>query len=700
MIPYYGDFAEDATVYIAFNTFSSDGPSASVTITALADGDIKVHKDGSATEIVTDGATVSINFDSITGNHLVTIDTSAHSDYSTGSDYHVRMEGTDIDGGTVNAWIGHFSIENRFKEVTVTSMAADVISATTIADDSITTDQFADGTITAAKIAGDAITEAKIADNALANEHFADAALTSTEITSVGGVPTTAEFNARVDRNADLIESQRGSHTWQGNVYYVAPDNGNDSTGDGSRALPYATIQAAHDDLVTDSNHDVIMLVADAAAGATTHTVAAKTTISKRYCFIRGAGRDFIITRSGNGDTMEITADGVELSGFQITRPVGGTGNAVQITDADFTRIHNLWFNATRADALNILRGENCQIHDNTFTASGQAAASAGIHIDGTSGSSGNNVICNNIFRDTVGDGIKIENGTTDNTTIKGNIIEDSTLYGINIGASSANTMVLDNRLGENASGNITDGGTDTTQYNNTPAGGGDATEAKQDTIITSIGTIPVLDGGAQTIGAAIAKLADDNGGADYDAGTDSLQEIRDHIADGTNLTEAGGDGDHLTAINLPNQTMDIVGDITGDLSGSVGTVTGAVGSVAGHTPQTADHTANIALILGDTAELQTDDVPGLIAALNNISAADVLTQVNAALNTAIAELGVAPPTATPTMRTGLMLLYMSLRNKLDITATTKKVHNNSGTKICEKALSDAAGTYSEGEMA
>ena len=43
----------------------------------------------------------------------------------------------------------------------------------------------------------------------------------------------------------------------------------------------------------------------------------------------------------------------------------------------------------------------------------------------------------------------------------------------------------------------------------------------------TKIGTIPALDGGAQNIGAAIAKLADDNGGADYDAGTDSLQEIR-----------------------------------------------------------------------------------------------------------------------------------------------------------------------------
>jgi hypothetical protein len=50
----------------------------------------------------------------------------------------------------------------------------------------------------------------------------------------------------------------------------------------------------------------------------------------------------------------------------------------------------------------------------------------------------------------------------------------------------------------------------------------------------------------------------------------------------GTTLTEAGGTGDHLTAINLPNQTMDITGDITGNLSGSVGSVTGSVGSVTG----------------------------------------------------------------------------------------------------------------------
>lgn len=47
---------------------------------------------------------------------------------------------------------------------------------------------------------------------------------------------------------------------------------------------------------------------------------------------------------------------------------------------------------------------------------------------------------------------------------------------------------------------------------------------------------------------------------------------------------EIGVAGAGLTNINLPNQTMDIVGNITGNLSGSVGSVTGAVGSVTGLT--------------------------------------------------------------------------------------------------------------------
>ncbi len=91
-----------------------------------------------------------------------------------------------------------------------------------------------------------------------------------------------------------------------------------------------------------------------------------------------------------------------------------------------------------------------------------------------------------------------------------------------------------------------------------------------------------------------------------------------------------------------------------------------------------------------------------LIDNLNDITTANVLTQVNAALDTAISELGVAAPTATPTLRTGLMLLYMTLRNRLDLdTGTnTKEIFNSAGTKITQKALTDDDTTYSEAKMA
>ncbi len=48
-----------------------------------------------------------------------------------------------------------------------------------------------------------------------------------------------------------------------------------------------------------------------------------------------------------------------------------------------------------------------------------------------------------------------------------------------------------------------------------------------------------------------IAKLAASDGDwSGFDNSTDSLEAVRDHVGDGTNLTEAGGTGDHLTALS------------------------------------------------------------------------------------------------------------------------------------------------------
>ncbi|GAG38932.1 unnamed protein product, partial [marine sediment metagenome] len=77
--------------------------------------------------------------------------------------------------------------------------------------------------------------------------------------------------------------------------------------------------------------------------------------------------------------------------------------------------------------------------------------------------------------------------------------------------------------------------------------------------------------------------------------------------------------------------------------------------------------------------------LPALINGLTDITAAQVLSEVNDALDTAISELGVAAPTATPTLRTGLMLMYMALRNKTVVQTSgtdALEIHNDAGTKI------------------
>lgn len=67
----------------------------------------------------------------------------------------------------------------------------------------------------------------------------------------------------------------------------------------------------------------------------------------------------------------------------------------------------------------------------------------------------------------------------------------------------------------------------------------------------------------------------------------------------GDSFARIGVAGAGLTNIDLPNQTMDITGNITGNLSGSVGSVTGAVGSVTG---AVGSVTGSVGSVVGLTA--------------------------------------------------------------------------------------------------
>jgi hypothetical protein len=102
--------------------------------------------------------------------------------------------------------------------------------------------------------------------------------------------------------------------------------------------------------------------------------------------------------------------------------------------------------------------------------------------------------------------------------------------------------------------------------------------------------------------------------------------------------------------------------------------------------------------ILADTAELQTDNVPGLIAALNNLSAAQVNAEMVDALATDTYAEPSGVPGATVTLSTKLGYLYMALRNQVTVTATKKTFFDDGGAAEWEKDLSDDGTTYTETE--
>ena len=146
-VPYYGDFPVNHTsVVIPFNSFTSDDPSASATITNFANTDVHIHKNGSLTQRASSsGVAIDIDVDAITGGHWITIDLSDNTDagfYAAGSEISVRIEGVTIDGATVNAFVGAFSIERAagalalaklIQAATITNAAGADIAADIIA---------------------------------------------------------------------------------------------------------------------------------------------------------------------------------------------------------------------------------------------------------------------------------------------------------------------------------------------------------------------------------------------------------------------------------------------------------------------------------------------------------------------------------------------------------------------------------------
>lgn len=275
-----------------------------------------------------------------------------------------------------------------------------------------------------------------------------------------------------------VIESQRGHHTHQpstGSIFFIDQTNG-DTHANGARGGitdPYSGWQDAHDNAGTDHGHDLYIMVAGAAGGATTHVEDILPT--NGYSFTRGPGRDLIWTPTDNLSVAidVISTDGCMFSAFQLD-PFNATGvqNGIEVEDSDFFHAHGIWFNATRGDALELLNCSNFLVTSCVLQGSGAGGTGHGLQVLATVGSTSNyGEICGNIISDVAGDGVQLSTtggGTIDGARICDNLIHGSTDDGVDIIDSGVvDTIISNNVLGNNASNDIEDNGTTTIKSNN-----------------------------------------------------------------------------------------------------------------------------------------------------------------------------------------------------------------------------------------
>ena len=106
---YLGDFHKGATVRRLFTTVNTSGVPTTLAGTPV----ISAYEDGGTTEI-TAGITLTVDFDTRTGMHLIAVDTS-DSNYEAGKDYHLVITTGTVSGSSVVGYVvAQFSIEARY----------------------------------------------------------------------------------------------------------------------------------------------------------------------------------------------------------------------------------------------------------------------------------------------------------------------------------------------------------------------------------------------------------------------------------------------------------------------------------------------------------------------------------------------------------------------------------------------------------
>jgi hypothetical protein len=350
---YLGDYAEDyATLNFKFHTHKADGTPA-----ALTSGAVSVYK-GSATDSeVTTGVTLAANFDGVTGLNNVLIDLSSAAFYAVGFDYSVVITTGTVDSiSVIGAVISTFSIMNRSKDVNVTTIAANAITATAIAADAITdakvasdvtiasvtgaVGSIASGGIASTSFAANAITNAAVADdvdvnvktitaNAITATAINDNAITDAKVASdvtiasvtgavgsvagnvVGSVGSVSGAVGSVASGGIASTSFAAGAITAAAIANAAIDNATLAADIGSTAYATNIIALAVRKVLDELNLDHLAKTATAAADMTTE-VADNTILSR-------------LLANGNTSDFDPATDGLQLirDAIAVSNPIG-----------------------------------------------------------------------------------------------------------------------------------------------------------------------------------------------------------------------------------------------------------------------------------------------------------------------------------------------------------------------------------------
>lgn len=254
-----------------------------------------------------------------------------------------------------------------------------------------------------------------------------------------------------------LIESQRGSHSGEGEMIFWDPDNVTGVATDTNSGFVYHEPKLTYNyngangvhDLLVDDGHQIIKGISG--PGGVPTTVNEYIHIDKSYSFLRCDGRNFLVKATHNeSSAILLSAEGTEISGLIAETKETGSQDAIAIT-GDFAKIKNVWVDQSRGNGILIDNASSCILDEFLIQDAALGGSGHAVHILGDASATERNLVgAGRIFSNGNGgstDGIRIDGEFCDHNFIHGGksqlIIHDNTGWGINEVNGADETIIV-----------------------------------------------------------------------------------------------------------------------------------------------------------------------------------------------------------------------------------------------------------------